>query len=844
MSFVHQRALDASLRWLRAGQDVHLTGDVGGGRSSVLRAVSDTLRTSGVAVVGLTGTAGADAVPLGALLTHPALRPRSSGARWSVPEAASALTEALAGRRAVVLIDDVHLLDRPSLTVVDAVARNAADRVRVVTTAPTGVGAEAPWTPLARNAAAVPVTPLGVNDVATLLAARLGGQVEGGLAAAVAGRSGGNPRAAVTLALAAVRSGDVAQVGGRWKQTGSLESVPTESVLHGLLSGMPRSLRTGLETLAWFGLLDIDHARTLLGEERLAELDAVGRIAVDEGADPRVVAVNPPVLGQALRTHLSGTRRALLREHAETLFGAAEGGDDNVTAPSRLVASAGTPAPDGLPEHQVTILTESVRTRVALWSEAWATRHDVASALPLLHLHLEDGLMTVDVDELFRGTSLAATDKPDEVAAYIVLRGQWTAQSGGTIRSGLLADPGPSGQLVLEGAGETLLQYLDQVYGPSDRMPDAAAIDVDRDVPRNARDYATIQQVRAAVESGAPDRALDLLGAWKDTTQRRPFIHRLDALRGDALLMVGQVDDALAWARRRLSAAYDELSPFGVRLAARGLATALFLRGDHDGALRALSVVLRLGRCGRVQSPYDERIFGLAAVLHARAGHHEPARTLLHELESTPRPYVPVLDFIRPWARMEVDHATSGGAPDGEALWSAGEDLWAQGRAASALFCWALTPQRLSHARLARLENTFAAVHIPLLAPAVRLHRHLARGTSEEVLRTVRAMRNHGPTAHAATELARELAVQEGRAAPTEAELTEVAGTRRWVAARAAGPTSTLTTREAEITDLVREGLSNREIASRLFLSVRTVESHLYRAMQKLGVSDRRDLAR
>ena len=38
-----------------------------------------------------------------------------------------------------------------------------------------------------------------------------------------------------------------------------------------------------------------------------------------------------------------------------------------------------------------------------------------------------------------------------------------------------------------------------------------------------------------------------------------------------------------------------------------------------------------------------------------------------------------------------------------------------------------------------------------------------------------------------------------------------------------------------------RQGLTNAEIAERLVLSVRTVETHIYRAMQKLGVSDRRD---
>jgi DNA-binding CsgD family transcriptional regulator len=51
-----------------------------------------------------------------------------------------------------------------------------------------------------------------------------------------------------------------------------------------------------------------------------------------------------------------------------------------------------------------------------------------------------------------------------------------------------------------------------------------------------------------------------------------------------------------------------------------------------------------------------------------------------------------------------------------------------------------------------------------------------------------------------------------------------------------------LTTREAQIVRLAARGFSNAKIADQLVLSVRTVESHLYRAMQKLGIDDRRDL--
>ena len=42
---------------------------------------------------------------------------------------------------------------------------------------------------------------------------------------------------------------------------------------------------------------------------------------------------------------------------------------------------------------------------------------------------------------------------------------------------------------------------------------------------------------------------------------------------------------------------------------------------------------------------------------------------------------------------------------------------------------------------------------------------------------------------------------------------------------------------------LAAQGLSNAEIAERLVLSVRSVETYLYRAMHKLGVNDRRELA-
>jgi non-specific serine/threonine protein kinase len=57
------------------------------------------------------------------------------------------------------------------------------------------------------------------------------------------------------------------------------------------------------------------------------------------------------------------------------------------------------------------------------------------------------------------------------------------------------------------------------------------------------------------------------------------------------------------------------------------------------------------------------------------------------------------------------------------------------------------------------------------------------------------------------------------------------------------GASPALTRREQEVATLVARGLSNREIAGRLFLSVRTVEVHVDRILTKLGFANRTQLA-
>lgn len=61
---------------------------------------------------------------------------------------------------------------------------------------------------------------------------------------------------------------------------------------------------------------------------------------------------------------------------------------------------------------------------------------------------------------------------------------------------------------------------------------------------------------------------------------------------------------------------------------------------------------------------------------------------------------------------------------------------------------------------------------------------------------------------------------------------------------RGASAETKLTDREAEILRLIAVGYINKEVAARLSLSVKTVETHKARGMEKLGMKSRVDLVR
>jgi DNA-binding NarL/FixJ family response regulator len=55
---------------------------------------------------------------------------------------------------------------------------------------------------------------------------------------------------------------------------------------------------------------------------------------------------------------------------------------------------------------------------------------------------------------------------------------------------------------------------------------------------------------------------------------------------------------------------------------------------------------------------------------------------------------------------------------------------------------------------------------------------------------------------------------------------------------------ASLTATETRVAELVRDGLTNREIGTRLFVSPRTVQTHVSHILQKTGLRSRVEIAR
>ena len=362
------------------------------------------------------------------------------------------------------------------------------------------------------------------------------------------------------------------------------------------------------------------------------------------------------------------------------------------------------------------------------------------------------------------------------------------------------------------------------------RPLDEIAATTPADAPfRLLRGVPAMFRAAALLEAGHPAHALRVCEQHEDLDAEPEVRHYLAGVRGISLAMAGRIPEAEVWARGLLRTAYDSLDSLGIRVHAGVLAEVLYLSGQGEAAWRVLGTSLRLGAGGPSETTFHRRGLTVGTVLQAHAGNTTLAQVLLHELDKTPGTYYALLRSMRALAHVAVADATGAGAAAGEKAWEVGRTLADRGLLQPALLTWATGPATLDAARIPVVRAALARVDLPAVEPYVRLLLATAERDKDAVAALLPGVqRLVSPTLVRAAE--KLVGARHQHRAVTERVV------RR-------GPDwESLTTREREITTMAARGMSNRAIAARLHLSIRTVENHMSRALGKLGMATRQEL--
>lgn len=863
----------AAQRWLPLGRDVLVRGDRGAGKTTVLEGLLADASRRGV--TGILLRAGGSR-PLSALLDH-------ASASVRVPDEAALadwLTDELRARRSVLLVDDADRMDDASL----GVARRVLGRTgSLLVAACTADPLRAPGGGLrdlllGRAPAEVRVQPFGFRAVAALLESVLGAPADAGLTSSVMASTGGNPRAVVALADAARAAGALRRHDGLWVEDGTLGEVPADAVAYIFLSGLGPGCVSALETLASAGPVPADVASRLVDPAALAALSDHGRVVGHElTRSGEVLAVSPPLLARALRDRVSPYRRRRLAEHL-----AAEGGAlassatpvDDLTTVLLAAPSGEGGAPEWVAQVAGLVHERAVAEEGARRSE-WLAQPTLATANAYLGALMRRPAAE-QLDEVFARVVPGEHDDAGERAVFAFYRSRWAAWAGITgpaaadvpsagadgtddearedVASQGAAPAGTrSGSAGAAAAGPPPSRAADEAVPDPDlapvadlgglktrllrelaagRDPEEVAAEPEPSAPVPfSRGWPSVLRAAALLEGGWPAAALEVVDRADMARAGAEPRHYLAALRGQALLQTDRLDEAEQWQRRMLDAAYDEVDALAIRVHASMLAEVLYASSQTAAAWRAVSTSLRLGAPGPVGTTFYRRGLTVGAVIQAHAGNLTLAQVLVRELDRSPAGDHPLLRSNRPLAHAALAAASGEPLVGQRIARQAARAYAAEGLLQPALLCWTLGTGDLDAERAAAVRDLVARTDVPVLAPYAQVVLGLVDGDREVVAGAV--ARTSAATAPALARAAEQfLGVQEGTPRPARAPVTRLGSVR----------SEALSAREQEVAVLAREGLSNRQIADQLYLSVRTVENHMSRALRKLGLVGRSEL--
>ncbi|WP_329082922.1 helix-turn-helix transcriptional regulator [Streptosporangium sp. NBC_01469] len=831
---------------------VALAGAAGVGKTRLARETLSRAGKRGLTTFWIVATGSSRGLPLGAFA--PLVGAVSGTPAQVIRQAADALTPRTPAG-VMIGVDDAHLLDDMSAILMHhlVMRRMATAVVTVRTGEPVPDAVRALWKD--GHLERMTVRPLSKTETGTLLETVLGGPVDQLAGGRVWAATRGNTLFLRELVIGEVDAGRLHRVGGVWRWAGAPELSPAlTELVEARMGRLPEPLRAVVEFLALGEPLGTPLLGRLTSPEAVEEAETRGLVQVEHDGRRLQARLAHPLYGEVRRAGMRTLRARRLRGEIATAL-AGTGGrrandtlrravlavDSDLTAdPALLVEGAGhaarfydlmlaerlgraaVPAGGG---YRAQLLVASALIGLTRFHEAdvelavlrtLATTED-ERIRAVLHQVINLAWMTaqpVEAMEILAETEGGVADE----AARLRLAGLRAAlestlarpEVAVTLATAVLASPEPPGEaVVLASYGLTIALG---VLGRADEIGAVAAQGFAA-ASRSAevayfRIPLAAMQVLGLKAAGYLREAAEVAHECRAENSEAAFSSEVTGvLVGVVELDRGRVAGSLRWLReaRAAMAAYGQAGGW-MHGCLIGLTRALAISGDVAAARQALADLLaqrhptllfmepEIGLARAWIAAAEGAVSGAVALAHEAAalaaGRDQPAHEVLalHTAvcfgdRTVAGRLAKLADRVDgPRAPAAAAHAAALAADDGHALHEASLLLEQMGDLLSA----------------ADAEAQAVLVHT----------RHGRRGAA-----LASAARSH-----------RLALACEGARTPALA-----------VAARPLP----LTPREREIATLADQGLSNRDIAERLVVSVRTIENHLYRINIKLGTTNR-----
>jgi DNA-binding CsgD family transcriptional regulator len=828
-------------------------GPAGVGKSRVAREALSAAASQGCEARWTVGASSARAIPLGAFTAW-----APSGVTDTVQllqGVIESLTAQSSATRVVVGVDDVHLLDDLSTFVVHQIVQRGA--AKVILTVRDGVQIPAAIQEIwkAGHFDRLDLAQLSLDETTTLLSATLEGAVDSDAAQRLWKLTRGNVLYLRNIIEQEVADGRIVQVDGYWRWIGDPIMPPgLVELIESRIGDLPTPVSDVIDVLAVGEPIELAALTRITNAAAVEKAETRGLITLEHAGGGVEVRVAHPLYGEVRRRRAAHTRLRRLRGLVASELATSSDRDD-----IRVVVRRATLSLDSDLAPDADLLVRAAHGAV------WLADLPLADRLAGAAIHAGAG----PEPNLVRAHALSWLGRGEEAEAVLadIRASQLTDQDHARfafLRSSnmlwALADPSRAKELIDEASRITppnARRYIDAfltIYWFAMDQPEAA-VQASKDlaledIPVVGAEIAwALAQIsadagRTAEAVAAADAGYAVATRALDAPHMRFNIADAEVT---ALLLSGQVTDALDVAERTRQQAAD-LPGAAQLLGAAVAGRAALGAGDlHSACLLLEQAAEGLSASHPVGWGYRYRIPHATAL--AIRGSTDEATAALAALDKVQRRFRS-LDHEQSLARAWVAAGQGAVSEAITILLSAAERAKATRRFAAEVLCLQTATQFGDRTSAPRLRELESIVEGPRAALAARFAEALRDGDGAELSSVSEEFERMGDlvaavdaAAHAAAAYRRQDKRGSALGCSTRAAaLAEQCGASTPALRQAAGPLP-LTDREAEIVMLIGEGLSNRAVAERLTLSVRTIESHIYRAMLKTGTTSRDELA-